>query len=276
MLAIEPQAADATTGPTAAERQAALDKANQAVADLNAGKDFAEVAQNYGTDAKSQAGGDLGSITQIALSDDTLGQAALRPAAERHHAASCAATTAPTASRRVTEITPGTENPALKTKLLAEPLRGERPPADRLRRRQRRPPDQGRQRRSGATPEQAKLAVDLHRGRCSPATTAPRTARSTTTRSSSRPNDNLDTRRTWIPTIQPGPPPRRRRTPSFAQLQAITDIDAAQDQVHQRSPPATATTRPRRTAARSASSRATSRRRPSATRCGPASTPRAT
>ncbi len=72
-VAIEPQAADATNGPTTAERQTALDQANLALADLNAGKDFAEVARTYGTDAKSQAGGDLGEQTQLTISDDAFG-----------------------------------------------------------------------------------------------------------------------------------------------------------------------------------------------------------
>jgi parvulin-like peptidyl-prolyl isomerase len=118
VVGVAPTAADATNGPTAGERQAAIDKANQALSDLNAGKDFSEVAKTYGTDAKSQAGGDLGVIPQIAVSDDTLGQAlfklplngtsgVVRGADGTYYVG------------RVTEIDPGQEDSNLKTKLLA-------------------------------------------------------------------------------------------------------------------------------------------------------------
>ncbi len=117
VVAIEPQAADATNGPTTTERQAADDKASQALADLNAGKDFSEVAKTYGTDAKSQAGGDLGSVTELSISDDTFGQllwqlplngttGVIRGADGTYRIG------------RVTEITPGTVDNALKNKLL--------------------------------------------------------------------------------------------------------------------------------------------------------------
>lgn len=116
-IAIEPQAADATNGPTTAERQAALDKATQALADLNAGKDFAEVARTYGTDTKSQTGGDLGNLPQLAVSDD--------PFAQQLFKLQLNGTTSIVLGDdgiyrigRVTEITPGAANPTLKNKLL--------------------------------------------------------------------------------------------------------------------------------------------------------------
>jgi len=59
VVSIAPQAVDATNGPSATERMAALDRANQALADLQNGKDFAQVAQTYGTDDTSRAGDDL-------------------------------------------------------------------------------------------------------------------------------------------------------------------------------------------------------------------------
>lgn len=118
VVSVEPQAADATAGATIAERQAALDKANQALADLNAGKDFAEVARTYGTDAKSQAGGDLGTVTQLAITDDTLGQEVF---ALPLNGTTGIIVGADGVYRigRVTEITPGTVDVALKNKLLA-------------------------------------------------------------------------------------------------------------------------------------------------------------
>jgi parvulin-like peptidyl-prolyl isomerase len=116
VVEVEPQAADETTGPTHSESQAALDKANQALADLNAGKDFATVAQTYGTTDKSKAGGDLGSITQLAVADETFGQELFKLPAN--------GTTGIIRGDdgtyrigRVTEIIPGAADPSLKTKL---------------------------------------------------------------------------------------------------------------------------------------------------------------
>ena len=117
-LAIAPQAADATNGPTTVERQAALDKANQALADLNAGKDFSEVAKTYGTDAQSQSGGDLGSVTQLSIADDTFGQELWQQPLNGTTGIIVGADGVYRIGR-VTEITPGTVDVALKNKLLA-------------------------------------------------------------------------------------------------------------------------------------------------------------
>ena len=48
------------------------------------GQGLRQVAQTYGTDAKSQAGGDLGRSPRSRVSDDTFGQAAVQAAAQRH------------------------------------------------------------------------------------------------------------------------------------------------------------------------------------------------
>ena len=139
-----------------------IDKANQALGDLNAGKDFSEVAKTYGTDAKSQAGGDLGVIPQIAVSDDTLGQAlfklplngtsgVVRGADGTYHVG------------RVTEIDPGQEDSNLKIKLLAKYFRGERPPAPGLPDCRGGPADQDRQRRPGPDAGAGQARHDLHR-----------------------------------------------------------------------------------------------------------------
>jgi len=158
VVSIAPQAADATNGPTASERMAALDKANQALADLQAGKDFAQVAQTYGTDDKSRAGGDFGTVPQIAIGDDAFAQqvfklpsggttGVVRGDDGTYHIG------------RVTDVTPGAENTTLKNQLLnavpaqnARTLIGYEVAAQRLQ-------DKIVGDALAATPEQEKLAV---------------------------------------------------------------------------------------------------------------------
>lgn len=62
---VEPQAADEETGPTTAERQAALARAEQAKADLDAGDDWADVASEYSTDDSAGSGGDYGEVSAL-------------------------------------------------------------------------------------------------------------------------------------------------------------------------------------------------------------------
>ncbi len=119
VVSIAPSAADPTNGPTTAERQAALDKATQALSDLNAGKDFATVAQTYGTDDKSRAGGDYGEIPQVAIVDGPLATQLWQLPAN--------GTTGVVRGDdgtyrvgRVTDITPGAESTQLKNQLLGQ------------------------------------------------------------------------------------------------------------------------------------------------------------
>ena len=114
ITSIAPQAADEAAGPTAGERSAARDKANQALADLQAGKDFSQVAQTYGTDDKSRAGGDYGTVAQIAIGDETLGDELFKLAP--------GGTTGVVLGDdgtyrigRVTDVVPGAESTSLKT-----------------------------------------------------------------------------------------------------------------------------------------------------------------
>lgn len=74
MITIEPQAADETQGPTVSERQAALARAQEALAQLQGGADWATVAREFGTDSLSQAGGDMGTLSQVAIADQELGR----------------------------------------------------------------------------------------------------------------------------------------------------------------------------------------------------------
>ncbi len=66
LITIEPKA-DANGDVSATARQAALTAANQAVADLAAGKSFEQVARTYSTDASKDKGGDHGTVFR----DDT-------------------------------------------------------------------------------------------------------------------------------------------------------------------------------------------------------------
>jgi parvulin-like peptidyl-prolyl isomerase len=158
ITAIAPQAADEAAGPTAGERSAARDKANQALADLQAGKDFGQVAQTYGTDDKSRAGGDYGTVAQIAIGDETLGDELFKLPP--------GGTTAVVLGDdgtyrigRVTDVVPGAESTSLKNQLLenvpeqdVKQLLGYEVAAQRLQ-------DKIVGDALAATPEQAKLAV---------------------------------------------------------------------------------------------------------------------
>jgi parvulin-like peptidyl-prolyl isomerase len=122
VIAIAPTVADTTNGPTTAERLAALDQANKALADLQAGKDFSETAKTYGTDNTSKTGGDLGTVTQISISDDEFGNELFKLPANGTTGIVLGADSIYRIGR-VTDITPGAESPSLKsglTKLMSE------------------------------------------------------------------------------------------------------------------------------------------------------------
>jgi len=75
VIAVEAQAADEELGATSAERRAALLKAEEALAELEGGADFAEIAREYSTDPTAPAGGDLGLHTVMGISDSELARA---------------------------------------------------------------------------------------------------------------------------------------------------------------------------------------------------------
>jgi len=68
-IEIKPDAADADAGPTVTERQAALAKAQEALAQLDAGADWATVARQYSNALSAPAGGDLGLVKPNRISD---------------------------------------------------------------------------------------------------------------------------------------------------------------------------------------------------------------
>ena len=75
MIAVEAQAADPEEGPTLVERRAALEQAQEALSRVQAGEDWATVARELSTDVSAPAGGDLGLLSQLAISDAELGRA---------------------------------------------------------------------------------------------------------------------------------------------------------------------------------------------------------
>jgi parvulin-like peptidyl-prolyl isomerase len=68
-IVVEPTAADPAEGPTAAEQRAALAKAEEALAAINAGTDWATVAHQYSSGPTEPAGGDLGIATANKIVD---------------------------------------------------------------------------------------------------------------------------------------------------------------------------------------------------------------
>lgn len=66
---VAPEVSVPGASPTAEQRQAALDRADEALAALNAGTDFAQVARQYSTDASRERGGEYGTITNTNPTD---------------------------------------------------------------------------------------------------------------------------------------------------------------------------------------------------------------
>jgi len=70
IIAVEPEIDDGKDEPTAAQKTAAKEKAEQALADVTTGgKKWEDVAKSVSTDASAAGGGDLGWITEEAVED---------------------------------------------------------------------------------------------------------------------------------------------------------------------------------------------------------------
>lgn len=72
---VEPQAADEEQGPTLAERRAALERAREALAAVESGRPWADVAAEFSTDPSRDAGGEYGVISAAAPVDAAWAQA---------------------------------------------------------------------------------------------------------------------------------------------------------------------------------------------------------
>jgi len=122
-IVIKPVAAEgADATPTVAERRAAVEKAEAAIAALDSGRPFDEVAREFSADASAAHGGDIGFISEIGAPDTTWG--------ERVFDVEVGGTTGIVRGQdgayrigRVTEITPAGEQPGLRdnlTKLVSD------------------------------------------------------------------------------------------------------------------------------------------------------------
>ena len=69
-IIIKPGDGKAAEDVTNADRQAAIDRAEEALAALNSGTAFDEVAREYSTDATKLNGGDLGVVSELALEEE--------------------------------------------------------------------------------------------------------------------------------------------------------------------------------------------------------------
>ncbi len=113
---VEPQAADPTTGPTAQEANAARDKASAALAALQAGQPFADVAAQYSTDPSAQNGGDYGTLTKGLVSDPDWGDALFKLPLNGITAVILGSDGVYRIGE-VTQITPGAEEPGQRASL---------------------------------------------------------------------------------------------------------------------------------------------------------------
>lgn len=108
---VAPQAADPTAGPTAQEQKDALANAQAALAALNSGQSFADVAKQYSTDTSAQNGGDYGMVTKGMVTVDTDWGNALFKLPQGGTTDIILGSDGVYRIGRVTEIVPGTEEP---------------------------------------------------------------------------------------------------------------------------------------------------------------------
>jgi parvulin-like peptidyl-prolyl isomerase len=115
------------SGPTVVQRQAAIDKANEALAALNGGADFATVARQYSSDTSAANGGDAGFMSEnnpvdkswtealFELPQDGTTPVIASLGCTRSDAGDCLYKIG-----RVTEIRPGGADPGFKDKVLGK------------------------------------------------------------------------------------------------------------------------------------------------------------
>jgi parvulin-like peptidyl-prolyl isomerase len=114
---VRPVSADGEAGtPTVSERRAALEKAEAAMAALESGRPFDEVAREFSNDASAAHGGDIGFISEIGAPETNWG--------EKVFELELGGTTGVVRGQdgvyrigRVTEITPAGEQPGLRADL---------------------------------------------------------------------------------------------------------------------------------------------------------------
>ena len=224
-VVVEPQMADATAGPSVTESRAALSEAQKALADIQAGRDWAEVAKQYGTDDKSKSGGDLGLLTQTSVADEGFGARLF----ELEVGGTTEIVRGDDGAYRigkVTEIVPAGEEPGLRSGLdkavsdqsLRDLLRYQIA-AERL-------SDKITQEALQATPEQVRLAVIYIAGLYSGDTGATSEGEIDYSEIVFAPNDNLDT----APDLAADDPAwdtaKADADRTLADLKSVTDVEA--------------------------------------------------
>lgn len=116
-IVVRPVSAEGEQGtPTVAERRAALERAEAAIAAVESGRPFDEVAREFSNDASAAHGGDIGFISEIGATEANWG--------ERVFELELGGTTGVVRGQdgayrigRVTEITPAGEQPGLRDDL---------------------------------------------------------------------------------------------------------------------------------------------------------------
>lgn len=117
-IVVKPDVADATAGPTQAEQQAALEKAQSALAAVNSGTDWATVAHQYSNGDSEPNGGDLGLATANRVTDLQF-QKELFELPLNGTTGIVRGSDDAYRIGRVTEIVPATEQPGLRDQLLS-------------------------------------------------------------------------------------------------------------------------------------------------------------
>ena len=116
---VEPTMADEEEGPTLAERRAALERAEQALAALESGRPWAEVAAEFSTDPSRDVGGEYGVVSDAATVDAAWAEA-LFDLAEGETTDIIAGSDGTYRIGRVTEILPRQEERHFLDDLLAD------------------------------------------------------------------------------------------------------------------------------------------------------------
>jgi parvulin-like peptidyl-prolyl isomerase len=119
LITVEPEAVNEEEGPSVTERSAARERAEEALALLNSGRPWADVAREFSTDDTAAGGGDLGLVTRNSIEDEPF-------ASELFDIESGATTRIIRGDDgsyrigRVTEIVQAAEVPGLRDRLLAD------------------------------------------------------------------------------------------------------------------------------------------------------------
>ncbi|HSH22272.1 MAG TPA: peptidylprolyl isomerase [Candidatus Caenarcaniphilales bacterium] len=114
---VEPEASDDEEGPTLEERRAGLERAQEALAAIESGRSWADVAAEYSSDPSGDAGGEYGIVSESGPLDPAWTEA-LFALPEGGTTGVIAGSDGIYRIGRVTEILPGQEEPVLRDNIL--------------------------------------------------------------------------------------------------------------------------------------------------------------